>query len=272
MTLVPAACAVAFAVKGQGADCGSPIDMKTWLYVCAAVQLLNWCVALRTFLKFDMPYNPADPKDKDYVSRMNHMICYDPLIAFYLFVLMFQFAWQVVGHVVYSHIDEALCAKSVTYMADAAITLVWIFLALGCFSLVAGYLMEAVETRCCPQFLGSACGMCLECICPGLLGMFRRNDRQLPVTSTGGGPGLAPVVPMYLAPPGPPRPDYVPVVHAAQTRGGASYSAQPYVTGHGMPPHQRVAAPNAIPLAHVVAVPSGNVPVARLAHVGAAKY
>jgi len=97
MTLAPAACAFAYAAYAGAATCGDPFSLQIWLYVAAALQLVNFAVILYVFCKFDVPYNPADPKNADFLSRMNTLLCYDPIVAVYLIIIAFQVAWQVNG-------------------------------------------------------------------------------------------------------------------------------------------------------------------------------
>lgn len=282
MTLVPAACAIAYAVYGSSSHCGEPIHLQTWLYVCAALQLINLAVVIRTFAKFDMPYNPADPKDKDYIARMHHLMCYDATIAIYLLIVVFQVAWQIVGHIVRNSTDSTECPEQTQKMGTAALALMWLYLGLGCLALMCGYMTEVMETRCCPYFAGTGCGSLLGCLCPGMFEVFRRNDAPQSVTSTGGNSGmpLSPVVPVYHAP-GAPHPGIVPQVYSPGTgvglpKAGASYAANAYAVpvavahgygvsgggGGGAAPHQRN---SGIPYANVVPfnAATAGAPVAR---------
>lgn len=109
MTLAPAACAIAFAVLGGTSSCGSPFSLQTWLYVAAALQIINLATVIYVFCKFDVPYNPTDPANRDFITRMNHLLCYDPVVAIYIIVIGFQVAWQIVGHIIRSRSDPALC-------------------------------------------------------------------------------------------------------------------------------------------------------------------
>jgi len=255
MTVVPAAAAIAYAVVGGKGGGGSPVTLQTWLYVCASLQLTNLLVVWRAFIKFDLPYNPADPKDKDYMARMNHLLCYDPFVACYLVVVAFQVAWQILGHVVRPTTGASTCDARTLEMADAAFIIVWVFLGIGAATLACSYLAECCSTRCCPCFLSTACGGCLACCCPGIYEAFAPRSGGTPsVTTTGragpaptsGGLTLAPVVPVYLAPPGPPRPGAPAPVYTAggavaPRLGGASYAAASYTGAYttSLPPHQR---------------------------------
>lgn len=159
-------------------------------------------------------------------------------------------------------------------MANAALTLIWVFLCLGTVGILFGYITEFCETRCCPYCANTACGMCICCLCPALGNALRnpsnRRDGPQSVTTTGGAPSITVSV-MGGGPPmtGLPLTPIVPV-YTSGPRAGASMAAAAYAVG-ALPPHQRGAAIGTVTLAapppggaHYAMGPSADVPMAHV--------
>lgn len=261
LSIAPAACAIAYAVYGitTTGGCGAPLTLPVWLFVWGGLQLILFCGTLRIFMVFDAPYNPADPKNKDYLSRMNTYLCYSPFFAFFLVLIAFAVAWQVVGHVMYGSASETDCSPNTIFMTRAALAICWIYLSFCVITVGFSYISEMIEKQCLPCCFRVYFVCCMMCCCPGLANSIERwyegttasrraaaQPTPLPVTSTGGAPQTAvavgangvpvayvgggaqvPMVPVIpgtaaIVPPGAPKVGMAPAVYTlASTTTGA---------------------------------------------------
>ena len=92
-------------------DCGSEFA-RTWLYVQAALLLANVVAGAYIFHQLTRgprdaaeaeqrygapPHGSGDEGGDDIGARARYLLCYDPWIALYILVLVFEFVWVFIG-------------------------------------------------------------------------------------------------------------------------------------------------------------------------------
>ncbi|RYY30962.1 hypothetical protein EON62_06600, partial [archaeon] len=196
VTFLPAFCALAFAIKGTSAPCGSPVSLSAWLYVTFVLQLINLAAAAWIFVLFGKPYNVDSQRDRDFVARVHTLLCYKPWMALYMIVYVFQVAWQFVGHHAMSTVNVTVCPKSTVGMANATLVFMWVFLLGGGAIMFISYIFKFVVARCCPGFIRNALYAMCNFFMPSATAMATAAQKQAtaPANSSVAKSGTVPVI------------------------------------------------------------------------------
>lgn len=196
--LVPAIVGVFMLLKMEevGKYCVKPIGVH--LAVMAACHLLNFLFALYLFCKFRKPYESTNngnggtinrsnsiydaPKETNVWQRMVKILCYDFVTLFYVFVVIFEFAWAIVGHswlAQSGRVCESFC-PSTTGWDLALIIIWWVYLGIGLFVALLTICIQACdEGSCTCENCICGCIMCCTCGICGKTAVKRGNVHRL---------------------------------------------------------------------------------------------
>mmetsp|Transcript_13548 Transcript_13548/g.25545 ORF Transcript_13548/g.25545 Transcript_13548/m.25545 type:complete len:400 (+) Transcript_13548:819-2018(+) len=133
------------------------------LLIQGILMLINFliCVYLMVKLSKDNPEKKEGPNDT--WSKVKHLICYDFVVCSYVFVLIFEFIWNILGHV---WLADPGCSSSLEAMDYAAIIIMWVWLSLSAMLFCCSVTVAACDDGSCGvDTCLRDCFYCLCCCC-----------------------------------------------------------------------------------------------------------
>ena len=153
-------------------------NIPVHLVIMGVCHLLNFLYSIYLFCKFKNPYEKADagqpantstgsaydaPKETNVMQRFTKILCYDFVTLFFIFVLLFEIVWAIIGSSWLSSISP-LCSDalgSVVTWDNVLIIIFWCYLFIGVLVGCVTLCIQACEEGSCNWT--SVCAGCIFC-------------------------------------------------------------------------------------------------------------
>jgi len=155
-------------------SCSEPI--KAHFIVIMVINLLNWLFLGYLCYRYGVPYKQGgDPsrQEMNVLQRTQNLILYDFVVCFFIFFLIFEIVWLIIGGVWdNSEPSNSPCSltdagKSLLSFHRASLVILWIYLAVGAFVFIMTIIIYACDEGSCTMhdtcrftWLCCTCGLC----------------------------------------------------------------------------------------------------------------
>ena len=147
-------------------NCEKPLGLH--LTLTAISHILNFFYCLYLFIRYGRPYNQeaedSKLRENSVFERTGQLLCYDFVTLFYIFLLIFEIAWAIIGiDWISSNPSQCTSLPSATF-ALILLALLWIFLIFGlCIAFLAIVNIACEEGSCSVKYVLAGVIVCLTC-------------------------------------------------------------------------------------------------------------
>lgn len=148
-----------------GVTWGDCMMTNVHLLIQGLLMLTNFLVCVYVMIKLGRNSDQGKKTDEptDTWSKTKHLICYDFVICSYIFVLIFEFIWNILGHV---WLADPGCSSSLEAMDYAALIIMWVWLGLSALLFCCSVTVAACDDGSCGvDTCLKDCFYCLCCCC-----------------------------------------------------------------------------------------------------------